>query len=489
VAELARLGAVLGRAAGDDPSAEKDATTLARGLAARGGSWPVRVTNLVSEKLDERSTYGLFLLSQLAVDRGRCADVPKLADASAGLHDGSRARHRAELLFLDGGCLLNTGRPREAAEQFAVLLREYPAAPRAREAAYYRFRALDVARASDATLGAAYEDALRVYVAGWPHADGTAEAHWLLGELLRSRGDCGAADAEYRRVGPGPFAARAGFGQLQCEWTTVERAGGDPSAFVARARTFAHDTPDRELAGRAAMLGAIAAEHRRPPDHAAELELLDGFETRYPGLGDLAREARVLRLTARIETGDIKAARPDLEALLATPGRDSATLGRIGTALVTRADRLPAAEQGEALAAAHMVYAALARESDEPRVVLTLADLDLRTGDAAAARKRYETVLRRDPTSSEALRGAARSAAAVGDRTAALAYWRRILDASTPGGTAWYEARLAQVELLAADGRRAEACALVRGARGRATTAGGDQMDARLARMEPEVCR
>ncbi len=93
------------------------------------------------------------------------------------------------------------------------------------------------------------------------------------------------------------------------------------------------------------------------------------------------------------------------------------------------------------------------------------------------------------PGSIEALRVAARAADAAGDHEAALAYWRRVVDASATGGTSWYEARLAQATLLAADGRRAQACELIRGSRGRATSAGADVLEARLHAMEPEVCR
>ena len=70
-----------------------------------------------------------------------------------------------------------------------------------------------------------------------------------------------------------------------------------------------------------------------------------------------------------------------------------------------------------------------------------------------------------------------------------LAYWRKVLEASTEGGTAWYEARLAQVTLLRDDGRRAEACQLLHGSRGRATSTGADQLNSRLSGMESEVCR
>jgi hypothetical protein len=98
-------------------------------------------------------------------------------------------------------------------------------------------------------------------------------------------------------------------------------------------------------------------------------------------------------------------------------------------------------------------------------------------------------VLKSDPTSAEALRGAARAAAAAGDADGALAYWRRVLDGSPTGATAWYEARLAQVTLLKDTNRKAEACQILRSSRGRATSTGGDQIAKRLQALEPEVCR
>ena len=64
-----------------------------------------------------------------------------------------------------------------------------------------------------------------------------------------------------------------------------------------------------------------------------------------------------------------------------------------------------------------------------------------------------------------------------------------MLEANPPGGTAWYEARLAEVTLLAEGGRRSQACAIVRTSRGRATSAGADSLEARLRGMESDVCR
>jgi hypothetical protein len=45
------------------------------------------------------------------------------------------------------------------------------------------------------------------------------------------------------------------------------------------------------------------------------------------------------------------------------------------------------------------------------------------------------------------------------------------------------------VSVLADSGRRPEACQVLRTSRGRATSAGADQLDARLRSMEPQVCQ
>ncbi len=494
---LARLGGLLSRIAGGDAGVEKETTTLARGLAVRGGTWPARVRLTVLDKLGGgtvggvRSSYGLFLLAQLAVDRGACDDVAPLAAASAEVKDTSRGRYVPELLFLAAACRLNGGHPREAAEGFATLLREFPNAARVPEAAYYRARALAVVRTGDDSVTPTYEESLRSTLTRWPKADAAAELQFMLGELERGRGDCAAAERAYGAVTAGPFATRARLGTLECRVATV---GTGPDAGARRReaidglRAFARDTPargeDEARVARATLLAALLAAGATPPDHATVVTLLDGFETRYPGAKTLHPRTVELRLSARIGSGDLAAGARDLDAYLAQPpdGDRRRTLARLGRELVTTADRANDDRRPAALALARKVYAALADR-------LTLADLDLRAGDAAAARRGYEAALATDPSSAEALRGAARAAAAGGDRAASLGYWRRVLDGSPPGGTAWYEARLAQVQLLAEDGKRGDACQLLRTSHGRATTAGADQLEARLRALEPEVCR
>lgn len=487
----------------NDASLQKDAFDLARGLAARGGPWPERIGTLVAEKLGNgtpagiRSSWGLYLAAQLALDRGRCGDLAPLVAASADVQDAGRAKWRPELLYMQAGCTLNAGRASDAVQTFDVLVREFPDSARAREAGYYRFRALDVARQGKPALDAEFQQALESYLAGKPSADGANEARWLLGDLYRAKGDCARASAEWAKVSGGVYASKAKMGGLECKvgalspkTTKEERA-----AIVAGFRELVKTTPakgaDEDMVARAALMGALVARGGTPSDDAAVVELLDGYEQKYPDAKELYPRVRAARLESRVATGRLDGADADLEAWLAidSEGDKTKTLRRLGKELSMRAQTATGREKEQAQALARQVYEALAKTSGTPADKILVADLELRGGDPAAARKRYDEVLATDPNSSEALRGAAKAAAETGDRNGALAYWRRVLDASAVGGTGWYEARIAQVELLRDGGMLAEACQVLRSSRGRASSAGGDQLAARLQAMAPEVCR
>lgn len=494
------LGDLLQRIRDGDAAAERSATDLARGLAARGGPWPDRIATLIATTLGSgtpasvRSSYGLWLLGQLAVDRGRCADVAPLAAAGTAVDDQGRARHRPALLFLDAGCRLNSGRAREAAEAFAALLREFPRFEQAREAAYYRVRALDLARVQVPALAGEMEAAARSYLERWPDEEGAGEVRYLLGELYRARGACDLAAAEYGRVASGPFALRARLGALECRVATLSEKTPHPerAALARDLASFAGTVAtDQSLGPRSALLAALVTAGLNPPEHERIVALLDGFERKFPGATDLLPRALELCLGARVALGQLEAAERDLEALLRAGGPPGgrAVLGRIGRQLLGRAESGPAEERAPALALARRMYAALLERDGTRADRIVLADIALRSGDAAGARRLYDEVLALEPESAEALRGAARAAAASGDTDAALAYWRRVVERSPPGGTAWYEARLAQVELLTAAGNTTAACGVLRQSRSRSTSAGGDALARRLQGMERELCR
>jgi TolA-binding protein len=484
-----------------DAAAAKPITELARGLAARKGPWPARIEALVADTMGHgkptsvESSYGLWLLGQLAVDRGRCADVAPLAAAGDAVHDAGRATWRPELLFLDAGCKLNAGQRRAAADEYGALLDGFPKSERAQEAAYYRFRALDLARVDDPALEPALADALHEYLQRWPKAEQAVEARFVLAELERAHGDCGRAAADYAQVTSGPYATKARLGALECRVAKLsdETPEAERAQLAKDLAAFVQATPakgaDEALVARAALMGALVAAGERPPDHATVLALTSDFATRYPHATDLQPRAAQARLAARVATDRLADAGADLDAVLAagTTREQRRTLSAIGHELTARAEHAPPGERAQALALARKLYGALAADgTTEDRIVL--AGLELQAGDPARARSLYDDVLHATPDSAEALRGAARAAAAGDDVDAALGYWRRVVDSSPPGGTAWFEARIAQVELLAGHGRKPEACQVLRSSLGRAASTGGDVLEKRLAELRPQVC-
>src|SRR5207247_714277 len=198
---------------------------------------------------------------------------------------------------------------------------------------------------------------------------------------------------------PVPFAARAHLGDLECRVAMLGKGNEGRKEVLAALRAFARDAAEMGLGARAALLGAVVAAGATPPDQGAVVELLDGFEKHYPDAQELHPRALELRLAARVATGQLAEASRDLDAFLALrtdAAERRGTLTRLGRELATRAERAAPAGQAPALALARRVYAVLVRESDDASDRIVLADLDLRAGDAAAARALYEEVLKAD---------------------------------------------------------------------------------------------
>ncbi|HWP66596.1 MAG TPA: tetratricopeptide repeat protein [Candidatus Limnocylindria bacterium] len=486
--ELARLRARM-EAAATAPDSAAETTELARGLAARGGDWPSRVQAVLRDL--PPSSYTLFLQGQLAIDARRCSELPALVAAGAELRDRGRGRWRPELLFLEAACVLNDGRQAEAARLFDALASEFPASPRAEDAAYYRCRALDVARHGDEAAARQYEPALRAYLERFGKTARAREIRFLLAELLRERDDCAAATALYDEAAAGEFTARARLGVIECRVAALgPEAAAERTAVLADLRRFVTDPPahaDERTLAKASLLGALVAVRQKPPDDAAVLAFLADYERRFPKEAEWHDTARRVRLEARLRAGQYAEARQDVDALLAETADPTTRklLVRIGKDLMRRKTGDPA----ESAALARKIWGALAADGSDPQDLATLAELELQAGNAAEARRLFEQVLAIRPDSAQAQRGAARAAAALGDRDAAMARWREVVEHSTPGGTSWYEARLAQFELLAESGHVREACDLARRAAGQSKTTGGDVLARQLAERAASVCR
>jgi TolA-binding protein len=486
--QLAQLRALL-EAAAKNPDKGGEASEMARSLAAQGGDWPSRVQGVIRDL--PPSSHGLALQGQLAIDAHHCDQLPALVKAGADLKDSGRARWRPELLYLNAACELNDGKQADAARLFATLAAEFPNSPRAEEAAYYRCRALDTARHGDAAAEKDYEPALRDYLEHYGKSPRSSEIRYLLAELVRERGDCKAAIPLYEQVTSGDFATRARLGALECRVgaltpdAAAERTVllDDLQRFVAGA---SKQTDERTLA-KACLLGALVAVRQKPPDDAAALGFLDDYERRFPKESEWHDTARRVRLEARLRAGQYAQAEADVDALLAQVD-DKATrklVARIGKDLMRR----HAGDEAQSAALARKIWSALAADGSDPQDRANLSELELSAGNEDEARKLFEGVLAVRPDSAQAQRGAARAATALGDREAAMGYWRQVVDQSTPGGTSWYEARLAEFDLLVASGHTPEACDLARRASGQSKTTGGDVLAKQLLERARTVCR
>ena len=267
------------------------------------------------------------------------------------------------------------------------------------------------------------------------------------------------------------------------------------AALLERLRTFVRDVPakgpDEQGVARAALMGGLVASDSRPPDPAAVIEFLDRYETRFPEQKEWHATAVQRRLSARVASGKLADAESDLDAFLAgAPDAERRrTLDDLGRILQRRLDDPDEATRATALALARKVYRGLAAGEPSTADRIALADLELRAGNAADARRLYDEALAKDAGSAEAMRGAARAAVQLGDTPGALARWKQVVETSPTGGTAWYEARIEQVKLLVAAGEKAQACEVVRLSAGKSTTTGGDQLEKQLRAIAAESCR
>lgn len=486
--QLERLRTLFAQAAAA-PDKGGEAIEFARGLAAQGGEWPARVGGVLRDL--PPSSVVLAAQGQLAVDARRCEALPALVAAGSALRDAGRDRWRPDLLFLHAACVLNAGKQAEAAALFAEIGKEFPSGPRAEEAAYYRCRALDVGRHDDPALAADYEPTLRAFLERWNKSARAGEIRFLLAELLRERDDCAAATPLYAQITAGEWATRARLAVLECR---VEGLGPDDAAGRAAVlqdlQGFVTSTPkqtDARTLAKASLLGALVAARQKPPDDAAILAFLDDYERRFPQEDAWHDTARRVRLDARLRAGQYEQAEADVDGLLAQ-AKDPATrkaVARIGRDLMRR----NAGDPSKSAAIARKIWMALAADGSDLQDRATLAELELAAGNAAEAKRLFEAVLAANPGSAQAQRGAARAATALGEPDAAMAHWRQVVEQSTLGGTAWYEARLAQFDLLVAGGHTAEACDLARRAAGQSKTTGGDVLAKQLAEHAQAACR
>jgi tetratricopeptide (TPR) repeat protein len=241
------------------------------------------------------------------------------------------------------------------------------------------------------------------------------------------------------RIGPASMPGLAGY-TLMKEHRVVFDIPGERFALVPSAG------PARELQGHRVLLDHDIATHGDDPERAYyRARLLAWLEEEAAAADEVRRyldlhpddaEARVFLARLQAFMGELDAYSATIEPL------DPRTLGEQGE-LVSVVNGLVLAEQPER--ALELAHAAVQDLPDRERPRVALADVLLATGEPSAARRALAEANRIDEFPDGHLLRRARVALAEGDRQAALAHTRRLLEVLPSSGFAiWFYQHLVQ---------------------------------------------
>lgn len=482
-------------------------------LAGRGGSWPGLVQLFVADVVDPEAPKETLSPAELLFAARQLSQMRQYRHALEYLKEAARRSElprdlAGETLFELGVCHYRCLEKRAAAEAFERLARELPSDGRAAQAIGYAYQLW----AEQAERTGRPEDYLRVadvltyLLDSFPDHEQRSEALWWLPIALQAAGRYRDAARRYHNVPPNsPHWEEACYRAALCERLLfeAERGGLSPEALqrradqaVERLATYAREALAR--ADSAADPAALrrwsaaalvsAAELLVSPGverHQRALELLAGFEQRYPDSPELGRV-----LAARIEAyrglrQPQRAAEVVAEFLHAvSPEQAGPTLATVARGLEEEVERLE--REGKTDAARQLATQALATfeqlqawvEADPARVdhreavwygLARMNHLAGRYQDAATLVRR---LLAADPRNGDyrRLRALVLTASLPADATpqqlaAACEAWAVLLrdpGLRTAHPQRYWEARCHLLELLLRQGRAAEVEAAIR---------------------------
>lgn len=497
IVQLYRLTALLdaadaARGAAGDRYRDQ-ATRLGEQLRRAGKGWARRVESILASRIDDpeewvgraRTPETRLRVAKLFFQRGSPERAAPLLEAV--LRDPQATRYHGEAHYLLGLIHFRAEEYTKAAGELGAAL-QTPDDEWAADAAYMRFKAVEAEVASDPNtpLLAQYEPAMAFFLERFPDHSSAAEVRYRLGELLQSRGDCERAAEQYRQVSGDPgFEIRARFALVQCGFeelgrardrgardTALRRIAGALQEFRAAADSLpegaAAEVDLDGLRARVAILSAVHAALSSPNDgNQRMLDILSGFETRFPGRPELLAQVTRMRLRAyhalgrHAEAAEEAARHADA---LRAEGRTDA-LEKLAADFARAAQRSESGKDAAARAAARLYEILAELGSADDRARLTLARLYLQEGEVDRAEAIYRQTLARVPNSLNALRGLAEVAERRGRGSEALSYWKRYTELARPGDRAWFAGHYQQARLLLARGDRDAACELLRSLR------------------------
>lgn len=491
---LLRLDALLASLAtsGMNEDLRKEAASLAAQISSMGPAYAQRVNQMTLSRLkDPRPILGATVSSEWIAAENlaaaeKFAEAAKAYESIARSTDAAAREHADEVHHRLGVCYFRLGRYADAERELRAYLAAAPTGPLASEAAYLQFRAAEgvFRQAPSAETQSTFLAVAENFAKNYPDHESRYEGLFRYGELLQGAGRYAeAADAYAQVSGPAAFNLRAAAAELQCLADTLSTSDDLDAARAKELRTRADQAWTRfdklatanaalaseDLRGRTTMAHALAMGSGEGADFAAAFSLLDGFETRFPNVKDLALPTAALRLAAATALGKVDAADAAAHTLAALPGAEPnyldlldklthALLRRASDAAMSPAD----SEHWAALASTLLDRLRAAGRPIPDEVKLNLAKSYVEQGRLADAASLYEELLKAAPESRSLLRAAALVADRDGKTESSAAYWSRLAKLQEVATPAWYEARLAAAAAQVAGGRKETGCAGLR---------------------------
>jgi TolA-binding protein len=478
-----------------------EAAGLMERLRHAGPGWAAKVDAVVSSQIDDPAKWvskarnpkdrwelARMLLAKESYDAAAPV-LQQIADS-----DSAEAKpFRAEASYWLGVARFKAEDYGTAANRLSDALAATPNAEWAGEAEYLRFKALEAMMAKEPTeeLTEQYRTAIEEFLSHHANHPSANEARFRLGELLQAQGEFEAALARYAEVAnDDKFALRAAFGSVQCRFgmlegesdpakrgATIQAIGEDFKHLHAKTPPLDPKKPDpelNELLAKATLLEAVyvSVGSAGGGDQAKVVELLKGFETRFPNQKDLFAQALRLRLAALKETGDFAQARREVEAgkSLLQGEAQKEYVDRLASGYVRAAAARRVKGENEAGEAAEQVAIALYELAPDEgggnaRQELTMARLYESTNRLDDAASQYQKVLDANPNSLTAIEGLARIGENRGDTATARAMWEKYTAVSRPGDAPWFRGQYHQSRLAFAGGDKRRSCEMLKALR------------------------
>ena len=475
----------------------QQALSLMDQLRKAGPGWGEKVAALAQtgienpEKWADNATnpFARWEVAKMLVQKGDYKQAMPLLEGFVTSSDAEMRKHRGEAQYFLGLAKFQAGQYQEAADQFDAALKEENASYAA-DASYMRFKALEAvsAKTPNADLTAQYERATRDYLTRYPTHKSAYEAQFRLGELLQAQHKCADALQAYSKVqGDAGFELRAQFATLQCDFELLQgadaHAPGNPRDALLKSigaglqsfdkqaidydkRKAASDqVPLNDIRAKVAVMQAVYTTLQPEPNDQIILDVLNGFEKKYPDQKDLLPQVARLRMTAYQRLGRFADAEAEAKAhgqlLLASLGAPAVedlavSFVRDGARRNGKGD---AAANQAAQQVALRLYEQLVSDSEgSGKAKLTLARLYENTGDLKKAAALYTETLQANANSAAALRGLGRIAEAEQRLPDAIGYWQQLGKAVRAGDAPWYESTYEVARLTQAMGKKKESC-------------------------------